>query len=62
VDDREFEDYLALEDVINQVCAGKLDGHRCPFCGKAELRCKVEDYTVRVECPACGKFFEGTLA
>lgn len=56
------EDYIVLEDIINQVYAGRLNDHRCPFCGKADLKCKLEDFEMRIECPACGKFFEGMLA
>jgi ribosomal protein L37AE/L43A len=62
LDDRDFEDYLVLDEIIQQVCAGKLEGHKCPFCNKADLKCAADDLTVRIECPACGKFFEGTLA
>lgn len=62
MDDREDEDYLVLEEIINQVYGGKTDGHKCPYCGKAELKCTVDEFTMRVECPSCGKYFEGTLA
>ena len=62
VNDGEFEDYLVLEDIINQVYSGRTKDHKCPFCGKADLTCTVEDFTMRIECPSCGKFFEGALA
>lgn len=51
------------EDIIQEVLAGRTEGHKCPFCGDGELDCSLEE-TMRVfiRCRKCGRFFEGMLA
>lgn len=51
-----------LQDVLDAVIAGRVEGHICPFCEKGTLKAEVADqYFVRLECPECRKFFEGEL-
>lgn len=57
------EDLSRLQDILDAVVAGRVEGHTCPFCGKGTLKAEYSDeYFVRLECPKCGKYFEGELA
>jgi len=63
--DRDGEDvggYSLYEDIINEVMAGRVDGHKCPSCGDGELECTVDEARLLVSCPKCGRYFEGMLA
>lgn len=62
MDDKQFEDYVVLEPIINAVYHGQMNDHICPFCKKGELKCTIDEFQIRIECPNCGKFFEGLLA
>ncbi len=63
MEDRE-EQLSRLQDVLDQVVAGRTAGHLCPICGKAELEAELSEdgFFVRLACPACRLSFEGELA
>lgn len=56
-------DGLALyENIVNEVLAGRTQGHKCPSCGDGELQCTCDEVEVKITCLRCGRFFEGMLA
>lgn len=58
--DSESDQYALLQEVLDEVLAGRTEGHACPFCGEGPLEVPVFDEgQVRLECPTCRKFFEG---
>lgn len=62
-DDVENLDPLeAYGDIIQEVLAGRSEGHKCPICHEGVLDCRADEVIVRLECPKCGRFFEGMLA
>lgn len=50
------------QDIIQEVLAGRTEGHKCPMCGDGDLECDADDLHVRIRCLKCGRFFEGMLA
>lgn len=52
---------MVLQDVLDEIVSGRTEGHACPFCGAGQLSVELDEGRLRVECPACGKFFEGYL-
>ncbi|HKA91663.1 MAG TPA: hypothetical protein VKE22_28565 [Haliangiales bacterium] len=58
----EEEDIIHWQDVLDEISAGRRAGLVCPFCRKGQLA--VEDKQtggLRVSCPNCKKFIEGSL-
>ena len=54
------DEYAQLQDVLDEILSGRTEGHSCPFCGGGPLKVPLFDEGgIRVECPSCGKFFEG---
>lgn len=56
------DDLVLLQDVLDEVVNGRTQGHGCPFCGAGPLDVQVDEGDVRLDCPDCGKHFEGRLA
>jgi hypothetical protein len=56
------EDLLLLQDVLDEVVNGRTKGHSCPFCAEGTLDVSIDEGSVRIRCPSCGKFFDGRLA
>lgn len=51
-----------LQEILDEMVAGNTDGHDCPFCGEAKLEVPLlNEGRIRVECPGCQKFFEGSF-
>ncbi len=50
------------QDIIQDVLAGRMEGHKCPYCNKGELEIKFDGSRMYIKCPECGRFFEGMLA
>ncbi len=62
-EDNQEEEIILWQDVLDSIAAGRPDGIVCPFCKGGALN--VENQTVRglrVSCPKCKKFIEGSLA
>jgi hypothetical protein len=57
----EDEDMIAWQDVLDSISGGRRDRLSCPFCRKGTL--KVDDLPrgVRIHCPECKKYIEGSL-
>ena len=58
----ELEAMDRYQPIIQEVLAGRTEGHKCPYCGKADLKVMFDGSKMRLECPECGRFFEGMLA
>lgn len=58
------EAFLLLQDVLTEVSAGRIDGHRCPHCDGGTLQCAYDEARDRiaVTCPSCRLHFSGVLA
>ena len=61
-DDLPVDALSQYEDIVNEVLAGRTEGHKCPVCTEGELDCSFDEVTVRIKCRKCGRFFEGMLA
>jgi len=62
MNDSESDQYAQLQDILDEVLAGRTEGHPCPFCGGGPLQvAKLDEGSMRLECPSCRKFFEGTF-
>ena len=55
------DDLLLMQDVLEACINGRTQGHNCPFCGGGPLDVALNEGVLRVDCPSCGKFFEGHL-
>lgn len=53
------DDLVLLQDILDEVVNGRTKGHPCPFCGNGNLNAVLDEGGVRIECPSCGKYFEG---
>jgi len=60
--DQDVEALKTFEPVIQEVIAGRTEGHKCPFCLEGDLECTFDGYNMKIVCKSCGKFFEGMLA
>ena len=62
--DPDEDDLDALDtyrDIVDEVVAGRTEGHRCPACQEGVLDCTFDGVLIRLSCPKCGRFFEGAL-
>lgn len=62
--DHEEDDLDALDAyqaIVDEVVAGRTDGHHCPSCTDGELECTFDGTRITLSCPKCGRFFEGVL-
>ena len=57
-----LEAYDKYQDAIQEVLAGRTEGLKCPYCGKGDLKVEFDGIRIRLECPECGRYFEGMLA
>jgi ribosomal protein L37AE/L43A len=58
--DSESEQYAQLQEILDEIVAGRTDGHACPFCGQGPLKVpRLDEGGVRLECPGCRRFFDG---
>lgn len=59
--EHDFEELSMWQDILDEVMAGRVDNHKCPFCEKktVEADLDAEGGAVRVSCLSCGKFVEG---
>jgi hypothetical protein len=57
------EEIILWQDVLDQIQAGRPDGIVCPFCKGGALVVEREQVRgLRVHCPKCKKFIQGSLA
>jgi DNA-directed RNA polymerase subunit RPC12/RpoP len=62
-EDEDIDGLDRYQAIVEEILAGRTDGHRCPWCGDGELACRLDDAgRLTIRCPKCGRFFEGTLA
>jgi ribosomal protein L37AE/L43A len=62
---RDEEDVDALDlygHIVEEVMAGRAEGHKCPVCADGVLDCTLDEAKIVLKCPRCGRFFEGRLA
>jgi len=50
------------QDIIQQVLAGRVKDHKCPYCEKGILEINFDGSKMMIKCPECGRYFEGMLA
>jgi len=52
---------LHVQEILDQVIAGRVSGHRCPFCEDTTIVAEADEYFVSVKCTSCGRWIEGQL-
>jgi hypothetical protein len=52
---------ILWQDVLDEINAGRKNGLSCPFCRKGELQVEDNVRGLKVSCPQCKKFIEGSL-
>ncbi len=62
LEDDDLDALDAYRAIIDEVIAGRVEGHHCPACREGELECRFDGTRITISCPNCGKFFEGELA
>jgi hypothetical protein len=56
------EDLIFWQDILDEVAAGRIAGHGCPFCREGQIAVeRSERGRTRLSCPKCNKFIEGTI-
>lgn len=58
-DSAQADDMVLLQDILDEIVNGRTKGHPCPWCSRGPVDAKLDEGGVRVQCPDCGKFFEG---
>jgi len=62
VDDlSEYEQLSVWQDILDEVMAGRVTGHRCPFCEDSTIVAEADEYTISVRCTSCGRWIEGQV-
>jgi hypothetical protein len=64
VSDLDLEDNEQLsmwQDILDEVIAGRVSGHRCPFCEDTTIVAEADEYFISVKCTSCGRWIEGQL-
>jgi ribosomal protein L37AE/L43A len=51
----------AYQSIVDEVIAGRTEGHKCPSCLDDELECDFDGLRITLTCRKCGRFFEGVL-
>jgi ribosomal protein S27E len=63
--DDDFSDCEQLsvwQAILDEVMAGRLTGHRCPFCEDATIVAQaIDEYFISVRCTSCGRWIEGQV-
>jgi hypothetical protein len=59
--DEEDETMIVWQDVLDEINAGRRSGLVCPSCKKGQLVIEERARGMRISCPACKKFLEGSL-
>jgi len=63
MNDADSDQYAQLQDILDEIQAGRTQDHPCPFCGKGPLVvARLDEAGMRLECPSCRKFFEGQFS
>ncbi|MBM4386479.1 MAG: hypothetical protein FJ088_01995 [Deltaproteobacteria bacterium] len=56
-----LEDQSLYQDILDEVFAGRLEGHKCPVC-QGDLECYADESKIKLTCGKCGRVVEGVLA
>ena len=57
----EDEDMITWQDTLDEIMAGRRSGLVCPACKTGNLQVDDQPRGIRIACPACKKFIEGSL-
>lgn len=57
----ESEQLSVWQDILDEVMAGRVSGHRCPFCEDTTIVAEADEYFMKVHCTSCGRWIEGQL-
>ena len=61
-ENEDVDSWSRYRDIVDEVLAGRTQGHKCPVCGDGDLDCTFDELHLRLQCRKCGRFFEGMLA
>jgi hypothetical protein len=57
----EDEEMILWQDTLDEIMAGRRTGLVCPACKKGALVVEEQQRGLRVSCPSCKKFLEGSM-
>jgi hypothetical protein len=55
------EQMILWQDTLDEIMAGRRSGLLCPSCKKGQLLIEDQPRGMRISCPACKKFIEGSM-
>lgn len=58
---QDYDKLVVWQDVLDEVMAGRTQGHRCPECHAKGLKVERTPAKVSIKCEECGVHFEGRL-
>lgn len=61
MNDLDDEQMILWQDTLDEVNAGRRSGLLCPSCKKGQLQIEDQPRGIRISCPACKKFIEGSM-
>jgi ribosomal protein L37AE/L43A len=59
--DHDYDELVVWQDILDEVMAGRTQGHRCPYCNADKLQVEKTPAQVFIKCSECGKTFKGRL-
>ncbi len=57
----EDEDMIVWQDTLDEIMAGRRSGLVCPVCKQGSLEVEDQPRGIRISCPQCKKFIEGSM-
>ncbi|MBH24617.1 MAG: hypothetical protein CMH57_09230 [Myxococcales bacterium] len=60
--EHDYDELVIWQDILDEIMAGRLQGHRCPYCDAQGLEVEKDPARVYIKCNECGKTFEGRLS
>ncbi len=57
----EYEQLSVWQEILDEVMAGRVTGHRCPFCEDPTIVAAADEYVLSVKCTSCGRWIEGQV-
>jgi ribosomal protein L37AE/L43A len=61
MNEHDYDELVIWQDILDEVMAGRTQGHRCPKCNAPGLEVEKTPSRVYIKCSDCGNTFEGRL-
>lgn len=59
--DFDDEQMILWQDTLDEIMAGRRSGLLCPACKKGQLKIEEQPRGMRISCPNCKKFIDGSM-